>query len=277
MMSNKVISEWYIVNEISENIFWVREPGFVSFFIFRNDKKALLIDSGLGLSLTAAKELFTQLNIQEYDVICTHGHCDHIGLNGNAKNIGISNNEWEKFEKQNEKNQLLNFLTMLEKNGKKPSILNEREILGFNNWIPTHFLASGQLINFANWKFEVKSVPGHTCGSLMFHELTTNFLFSGDVIYTGKMYMHLKDSDIDDFYKSIEKLCTLKEIYPRLKVWPSHNVIPLPDDYPKKVQRALGLHSDGELPVVGKWQKDLIFEEGLIYSYDGVEIVVRSK
>lgn len=277
MNFNQVIANWYEVKEIAPNIFWIREPNLVSFFLFRFNNEALLIDSGLGLSSAAAAELFSELNIKDYNVVCTHAHCDHIGLNAEARTCAISKSEWNKYVKQNEIKQLESFLKLLQDVGSSPSVLGRDKIVGTKEWAPTHYIENGQEFSFGPWNFKIRQAAGHTCGSLMFHETNTNFLFSGDIIYNGKMYIHLKDSNFDQFRNSINELCELKKQIPELVIWPSHNSIPLPAEFAEKVKLTIQAHDRGEVVVAGIWPKDLIFEEGIVYKLDDVQFVERSK
>ena len=47
-------------------MFWVREAGIVSFYVFRNGHEALFLDSGLGLSQTLLKNLLAELDIEKF-------------------------------------------------------------------------------------------------------------------------------------------------------------------------------------------------------------------
>lgn len=272
------ISNWYQVREISPNVFWVKEPGIVSFYVFRNGEKALFIDSGLGINIHLQNQLLTDLKIIEYEVVCTHAHCDHVGLNSSAKKCALSKVEWEKYVRQNEIEQFKEFVNALEKSNKIPPQMHLKpNSPSFKQWIPSHFLEDGDSFSFGTWNFKTISAPGHTCGSLMFLETTTNFLFSGDILYDGKMYLHLKDSSFDEFSNSVDSIINLLDSNPGITIWPAHNTIPLPPDFPKKVKLAAAEFADGNVQSIGTWPKDSIFENGLIYKSNDVEFVVRSE
>ncbi len=275
-MTTRIVADWYLVQEIGPNIFWIKEPSIVSFYIFKSGKKALFIDSGLALSDTDTETLLKELDIDEYQVVCTHAHCDHTGLNFGAKECGISKTEWEKYNFQNESTQRGNFLQVLKQTNKIPTsfdILNTKKA---EVWSPTYFLEDGQTFSFSQWNFKVFSAPGHTCGSLMFLETTTNFLFSGDIIYTGKMYLHLKDSNFSSFALTIESICELVNKNDNVIIWPAHNIIPLPKEFPVQVKNAIEIYQSGGALPLAIWPKDSIFEEGHIYVIKDVELVIRS-
>ena len=99
-------SIWYKVKEISSNVFWINEPGHVSFYVLRNNDEALFIDSGLGLDINLGLALLKILKIKTFSVYLTHSHCDHVGLNNLADSVFIKKEEYNKYLIQNEINQL---------------------------------------------------------------------------------------------------------------------------------------------------------------------------
>lgn len=272
-----LILDTYVVNEISPNVFWVNEPGIVSFYIFRHLRDALFIDSGLGINKESQAQLLSKLSIDSYNVVCTHAHCDHVGLNGGAKKCAISKIEWEKYIRLNESLQFPAFLRELNQSQKLELDHLNNNMPGFESWSATDFLEKDDVFDFGIWRFKVLSSPGHTCGSLMFYESTTNFLFSGDIIYDGKMYLHLRDSSFESFQDSISLICDIVDDHPGIKIWPAHNTIPLPLDFPRKVKNAIDKYLAGSIAPTGNWPKDSIFEEGRIFNFENVQFVVRSK
>ena len=50
--------KWYKIQEIKDNVFWINEPGHVSFYVLRLADKGLFVDSGLGLSNDLGPHLY---------------------------------------------------------------------------------------------------------------------------------------------------------------------------------------------------------------------------
>lgn len=274
----QVISNWYLVNEIAPDVFWIKEPGLVSFYLFKSNNRGLFIDSGLGLSEKAFIDLLSHLGIHEYEVICTHAHSDHIGLNSFASSCKLSKIEWEKYLRLNEFRQLDYFLEYLAVSNSTPSILNESEnkIIGNLKWNPNGFLKQGDTYQFHEWSFDVIEAPGHTSGSLIFHEKNLNFIFVGDLVYSGTMYLHLKDSNFEDFRDSLDLLLNLVKVNADVKIWPAHNCIPLDLNFISKTRMVLDLIHQGHISSIQDIPKDKIFEEGQLYIHESVKLIMRS-
>ena len=276
-MSNEpiIICNWYVVREIATNLFWIKEPGFVSFYLFKRGNQGLFIDTGIGLSEKAYLELLRHFDIHEFEVICTHAHSDHIGFNSFAKNCRLSQKEWDKFNLQNEDKQLDYFLESLEQKNELPSIAQEPEnkIIGKLKWQPNGFLKAGDHYSFHDLNFDIFESPGHTSGSLIFYEPNLNFIFVGDLVYSGTMYLHLKDSDFIDFIKSLNYLLELINKNPEIKIWPAHNDIPLEKDFIIKTSMVTQLIQQNKIRSIQTISKDKIFEEGELYIHQNVKLI----
>ena len=277
-IEQNIIGDWYIVRKIAPDVFWIKEPGLVSFYLFKNQSNGLFIDTGLGLSKSAFIFLTQHFGIKKYEVICTHAHSDHTGLNSFASECKLSRTEWEKYRAQNEDQQLGYVLEQLVADNSTPSILNKsgNSIVGNLEWKPSGYLQNGNVYHFHNWSFDVYETPGHTSGSLTFHEKSLNFIFVGDLIYDGTMYLHLKDSNIEDFSHSLNTLISIIENNPGIKVWPAHNSIPLDANFITNTKSVLSLISMGLLKSNQIIPKDKIFEEGRLFKHGSIKLITRS-
>ena len=81
-------------------------------------------------------------------------------------------------------------------------------------------LSDGQIINIKPFRFVVIHTPGHTPDSICLYETTNKLLLTGDTIYDGPIYLHLKESNADDYTKSIIKIKKYKKV---IDVLPGHN------------------------------------------------------
>lgn len=268
------VGNWYRIHEIEPNLFWINEPGHVSFFIYKLKDHALFIDSGLGLSEQAADQLLKFLEIQTFDVVCTHAHCDHIGLNYRAQKIYISKHEWEKYETQGEAEQILHYYELLKSFKSWPpgfEVANRTE-----KWTPTDFVQGGSLIEIGGSQLTALGSQGHTIGSLMFLDSTAGHLFTGDLIYTGTMYLHLTDSDYESFKISLAHILNLQNQFPELRIWPCHNQVPLPKEYPSIVQEFISNYEDGASGIKASLEApNVIFEAGVNLRSDQVSVTVK--
>lgn len=75
-------------------------------------------------------------------------------------------------------------------------------------------------INIFPFRFLIVHTPGHSPESICLYEKNLGYLFSGDTIYLGPIYLHLKESKLSDYKKSINKLIKIGKIK---KIFPGHN------------------------------------------------------
>lgn len=71
-------------------------------------------------------------------------------------------------------------------------------------------ICHGDIIDLGDKAFEVMHLPGHSSGSVGLYNQRKQYFFSGDVVYDGKLLDDLKDSVVDDYISSMEKLLHLK-------------------------------------------------------------------
>lgn len=70
--------------------------------------------------------------------------------------------------------------------------------------------------------FEIIKTPGHSPDSICLFEITNKILISGDTLYPAPIYLHLKESDVDDYINSLKKLIVIPEL---------KNILPGHDDF----------------------------------------------
>jgi glyoxylase-like metal-dependent hydrolase (beta-lactamase superfamily II) len=81
------------------------------------------------------------------------------------------------------------------------------------------------------FKFKIIKTPGHSPDSICLYESKKQWLFSGDTLYPGPIYLHLQESNLSDYKKTLRKLLKLRIS----KIFPAHN-----DFYfPKKNLRSI--------------------------------------
>lgn len=94
--------------------------------------------------------------------------------------------------------------------------------------------------------FKVIKTPGHSPDSVCFYEKNQKWLFSGDTLYPGPIYLHLKESNSKDYLSSLNKLMKLeiKEIYP------AHNDFYFPQSNIARIYRSLAKRSKSTNKIV---------------------------
>jgi glyoxylase-like metal-dependent hydrolase (beta-lactamase superfamily II) len=86
----------------------------------------------------------------------------------------------------------------------------------FNEILNTDFL---RFIHINPFEFEVVKTPGHSPDSICLYEKKKKWLFSGDTLYPGPIYLHLKESNLPEYVKSLRKLMK----YKITKIFSAHN------------------------------------------------------
>ncbi|PIV09417.1 hypothetical protein COS31_02425 [Candidatus Roizmanbacteria bacterium CG02_land_8_20_14_3_00_36_15] len=85
------------------------------------------------------------------------------------------------------------------------------------------------------FSFQIIKTPGHTPDSICLYEKNKHWLFSGDTLYPGPIYLHLKESNLNDYKKSLLKLTKIKIS----KIFPAHNNFFFPKNNVKKIYNIL--------------------------------------
>ena len=237
------MNKWFTIEKIDNKTFSLSEyrhyENSHSYLLLGNEK-ALLIDTGLGIS--NIKKEIDKITSLPIIVGTTHVHWDHIGGHKYFNNIAVH---------KSEKDWLIKFPLSLEtiKNNllKKPCTfprsfnINKYEIY---NKKPTIILNDNDIINLGNRKIKVIHTPGHSPGHLCFYDIKNKYLFTGDLVYCGKLDIHYPTTNPIDFKNSIYKIRKL-DIN---KILPAHYKLNINTDILDKTWNAiLKLEKDGNL------------------------------
>ncbi|PHR59244.1 MAG: MBL fold metallo-hydrolase [Robiginitomaculum sp.] len=182
------------VQQIDANTLVIRQSLRTTFeapfmYLIFGDEKALLIDTGVkGVNLRAEidvqiKNWLTKTGRDTLSLIVmhTHGHGDHIGGDSgfedrpNTVVIGHSPEEVSAF-------------------------------FGITDW-PTQTV----IFDLGNREIELLPTPGHHASHAMVFDKTTGILFSGDVVYPGRLYFQC--SKMQEFKSSIDRVHIFANTY----------------------------------------------------------------
>lgn len=213
-----LLKDWFTVEEIDANTFAISEYQHweqTHCYLLNGETTSLLIDTGLGVA--NIKEIVDTLTKNSIQVVTTHVHWDHIGGHRYFQNIAVHKEEesWltEKFP--------------IPLAGVKSNLLHEPcdfpdefdpeqyEIFqGQPNWI----LEDGDCFDLGGRNIKVFHTPGHSPGHLCFYEAKKGYLFTGDLVYTGKLDAFYPTTDPIAFMHSIKKI---KALHPK-RIFPGH-------------------------------------------------------
>jgi len=155
----------FVFNFASEN----------TYILFNENKNAWLIDPGnMNEQETKAIEGFISENELKIEkIILTHAHIDHVfGLQWafDTYKAPVTMHEDDK-----------EVLDMLQASGIRFGF----QIPAVN--VDLEYVNEGDELDFDGEKFKIYHVPGHSPGSVVYHNETQKFIISGDVLFEGSI------------------------------------------------------------------------------------------
>lgn len=155
----------FVFNFASEN----------TYLLFNENKNAWLIDPGNmnDHETQAISNFITENDLKIQKILLTHAHIDHVlGLQWafDTFNVPVTMHQEDQ-----------EVLDMLQASGAR---------FGFQ--IPavkveTQYVSEGNELDFDGEKFKIYHVPGHSPGSIVYHNENQKFMISGDVLFEGSI------------------------------------------------------------------------------------------
>lgn len=174
------LNEQYMAEKIAEKTYRIDESGVANCYLLIGKEKALLIDTGCGAG--DLKEAVRKLTKKPIIVALTHRHPDHAG---GVSQFGFYYVHYE------DKRWIYKVMSL-------PYISKRMlKILGIKR--NTHFrkkyarmmtMRDGHCFELGDRKIRVKSLPGHTKGSVLFLDDDNRLMFTGDNV-NYCLWMHL--------------------------------------------------------------------------------------
>jgi len=218
------MNDWFTIEQIDPNTYAISEYWHweqAHSYLVLGHEKAVLIDTGLGVeNIGAVVKSLTNLPIQ---VITTHVHWDHIGGHKYFEHFGVHEKERNWIcggfpiplgvVKSNLMKELCEF----------PDGFNVDMYTIFQGK-PNLLLHDGDVVDLGNRSLTVLHTPGHSPGHICLHEEATGYLFSGDLIYGGKLDAFYPSTDPIAFMNSVKKVSMLTVS----RILPGHYSLELP-------------------------------------------------
>lgn len=238
------MENWFTVEKIEEDTFAVSEYGHweeTHCYLLCGAKSALLIDTGLGVS--ALRPVISSLTQLPVEVVTTHVHWDHIGGHRefDVFNVHEAEAEWISGHfpqplsavKEALNKEPHDFPESFDPDGYK--IFQGR---------PERLLKDGDSFDLGGRIVRVLHTPGHSPGHICLYEEERQNLFTGDLIYSGKLDMFYPSTDPEAFRASVRRIAVL----PVKRVLPGHHSLNIPVCLIARVGEALDrLRSEGKL------------------------------
>lgn len=195
------------ISEIAHKTYAINDYGMSSMFVLVGEERALLIDSGVGLSdLNAVVRSVTD---KPYDVAITHGHGDHIGGCCQLDRMYLHPADKEMFL-TNDVAFLDHYIELMKEMGSGEAYDVPRPIR--TEKTPEVLeLYDGQVFDLGNRKVRVIHTPNHTSGCCCFLDERERILFSGDAC-NGNLGL---SESVQTSLESLLKLKALESEYDR--------------------------------------------------------------
>jgi glyoxylase-like metal-dependent hydrolase (beta-lactamase superfamily II) len=199
---------WAVKDEISSEV--------AIAYLICGTKKVLLFDTNIGTAKIS--EVIEKITSLPVTVVLSHSHYDHIGgahefdevwgwpsaVMKKIKTKGVSTEEVLYYGGQS-------FLDSVGQDSWSVEPLNNLKSLN-----------AGAYFDLGGIKLQVIHSPGHSPDSICLYEKSKGWLFSGDTLYRGPIYLDFPESNIKLYKKTLKKLSGLN-----LKIlFPGHNTTP---------------------------------------------------
>lgn len=175
-MEKDMTEETLKVTMITPQVHHILTPGYVYCTLIIGEKKALLIDTGYGVS--DLKEYVERITDKPYEVVNTHGHPDHVLGNDAFPYTWISPEEIGVIACYTLPEKLA-----MTKEELQDAVASERlaDYTRKRNF-SYRWLQEGQIFDLGGIHLEAVALPGHTPGSMGLLWKEKRFLFAGDAL-----------------------------------------------------------------------------------------------
>ncbi len=218
---------WFSVYQIRTNIFAIYEDKHfqeVISYLITGEKKALLIDTGLGIGDIRA--VVNALYDGEIIITHTHTHFDHIGGDWQFDEVNIPDNPVAitRARRGLSKEEVEDNMAEGCNCQPYPRGFNREEycIKPANSY---RLVRNGDVFDLGDIQLEVIETPGHSPDSVMYLDRKNQLLFTGDTFYPATLYAHIAhdDGSNSNFEVYRQTMHMVAEKYSNCTLITSHN------------------------------------------------------
>jgi hydroxyacylglutathione hydrolase len=193
------LDDWFAIEEVAPGVIAIGEPRFHQInwnYLILGTRRALMFDTGPGVrNISAAVRRLTTLPVT---ALPSHMHFDHTGGLPCFGNIALAD------------------LPVL-RGCMKDGWLMPTDDLFVGYWEgmtwapvkPAHWLAVGSVIDLGGRHLKLLHTPGHSPDSISLHDEANGLLFAADLVYPGKLYAQIANSDLRSYLDASEALLPL--------------------------------------------------------------------
>ena len=220
-------SDWYELYAVAPGVTAIYEPfqwqEAISYLI-EGDEKALLFDSGNGISDMA--KVVKSLTNKPISVLNSHSHYDHVGGNYAFENIYGLNTQFTIDRQKGHENARISIEASKQALCKPlPKGVTEENHIGRAYQI-TQFINDGHIFDLGNRQLQVIHTPGHTPDALILIDTKHELMFTGDSYYSGPIWLYAPETNLAQYQESLALMIQKSQGIKHLL--PAHNT-PLAD------------------------------------------------
>ncbi len=235
---------WFSVEKIDRDTFAISEYKHweeTHCYLLCGTEKAVLIDTGLGVA--NIKKVVDSLTSLPVTVVTTHIHWDHIGGHKYFDIIAVHEMEKEWISTAFPLPLQVVKSNLMCKSCDLPPDFRIDEYQIFQG-IPQMLLHDEDRIDMGNRELIVLHTPGHSPGHCCFYEPERKYLYSGDLIYSGRLDVFYPTTDPQLFWRSVKRIQSLE----LSRILPGHHQLSVPTDIVSRIEGAFhGLADKGKL------------------------------
>ena len=217
-----VSDPWFEVYKPAPGVFAIYEPHQaeeVISFLIAGEKKALLFDTGMGIS--DIKKVTAELTKAPVIVVNSHTHDDHVGGNWEFDTIYGMDTDFTRTNAQGSREDAQAEITPDQICGTLPKGFDSKAY-STRPWKITGKLHDGDRFDLGGRALEVIATPGHTPDSISLIDRANGLLFTGDTYYPAPIWLFRPETNLDAYAASIRLLAALA---PQVKmVLGAHNI-----------------------------------------------------
>jgi glyoxylase-like metal-dependent hydrolase (beta-lactamase superfamily II) len=218
-METQSPNKWFSIQRLAEGLYGIGEFGHVEeviSFLLVGEQIAILIDSGMGFF--SMNQIVSSITTLPCRVINTHAHFDHVGSNVEFPDIWL-------FDHPSTRRAAVDgfsrgYLSQWSSAGQfsscVPTTAAEYSIKAFP-W--ARFFDETAVFHAKPYELTVLHTPGHSDDSVCLFEAQKGWLFGGDLLYDGPIYIE-RVGGLAKFRRSIASVSSLPGL---TRIFSSHN------------------------------------------------------
>ena len=202
---------YFTAEQISKRVTRIRSSFEVCMYYVQGDKKGVLLDTGLGCG--DLKGFVDELAQTPYDVILSHGHCDHGGGSGQFEEVYLSPLDFE-LEKQHctverRAYEIQHAPVPLPDTWALDQMIPQRQA----SFLP---LSEEQVFELGGVTLEMALVPGHTAGMMVFFLPEEKIAIYGDASGENTLICFPESTPLTEHLAALKKLKGFDGRYERI-------------------------------------------------------------